>query len=650
MPLSTMRRRVLVAPMPTGSSCIMPVDLNEAMEYHGRGELSRAARIYESALAEDPEEPDALHLLGLVALQLGDPNRAVALISRAVSLRPDVATFHANLGEAYWALGQPDQVIACCQAALELEPDSPGVLCNLGSTLVARGELDSALVCLQKAIRLAPDFAAARNNLGKALMLKGDKVAAMEQFQQAVRLEPDSPEARNNLGELLLSLGEPAEALTHCQEAVRLSPGFPSAQNSLGRVLHTLGRLDEADSCFREAIRLAPTFAAAHASLAGLLEDFGAFEESLASLREALRHNPRHSGSWARLATRQREKLTQFDQSAIEGLLADPDLSPDDRWTLMFGLAHVEDSRGHFDRAARLFEQANALQRADFEARGLGYRPEAHRVFVDRLIDNFTHEFFGRLRSEGLNTERPIFVVGMPRSGTTLAEQILASHPRVFGAGELGVMRQTFEKLPRSVGRLEESPLDCIKYLNGTTLRDLARAHLFELDAMNTSAERIIDKMPENTLYLGLISLLFPQAKIIHCRRDLRDVALSCWMTHFAEIRWACDPDHIASRIIAYRHVMDHWSRVLPVPIFDLDYEAMVTDLEGVSRRLVAWCGLDWDPACLAFHKTRRPVRTTSVAQVRRPIYTTSVGRWKDYQRPLSSLFSRLQTAVSLNL
>ena len=150
--------------------------------------------------------------------------------------------------------------------------------------------------------------------------------------------------------------------------------------------------------------------------------------------------------------------------------------------------------------------------------------------------------------------------------------------------------------------------------------------------------------MPENTLYLGLIAAMFPRAKLIHCRRDPRDVALSCWMTHFAEMRWACDLDHIASRIIENHRVMDHWRRVLPVPIFELDYEAMVADLEGVSRQLVAWCGLDWDPACLDFHKTRRPVRTTSVAQVRQPLYTTSVGRWRSYQGPLAALFAELET------
>ncbi len=620
----------------------MTFDLSQALEHHERGDLDRAARIYEAILAVDPNEPEALHLLGLVALQRGDPTRAAALIGRAVSLQPADATFHANLGEAYWALGQLDKVIACCESALRLEPNSPGVLCNLGSTLVARGDVDGALNCFREAIRLAPDFAAVRNNYGNALRLKGDKVAALEQFRQAVRLDPDSVEARSNLGMILLGLGEPEEALVHCREAVRLGPGFPAARINLGNVVHKLGRLDEAAACFREAIRLQPASAAAHAGLGGVLEELGDLDESQALLREALRHDPRHAGAWARLATRLRDKLSETDETAIECLLADPKLAADQRWPLLFGLAHARDARGDFDRAAGLFAQANALQRVDFQARGRGYDPAAHRSFVNRLIAMFTPAFFERVRGVGLDTERPVFIVGMPRSGTTLAEQVLASHPRVFGAGELRLVREAFEALPEVTGHRDRAPLDCVLDLDRESLRRLGQRHLDALDALNGVADRVVDKMPENTLYLGLIAAMFPRARLIHCRRDPRDVALSCWMTHFADLRWACNLDHIASRINEYRRVMNRWQRVLPVPIFELEYEAMVTDLEEVSRRLVAWCGLDWDPACLDFHQTRRPVRTTSVAQVRQPVYTRSIGRWKNYERSLASMFARL--------
>ena len=359
------------------------------------------------------------------------------------------------------------------------------------------------------------------------------------------------------------------------------------------------------------------------------------------SLREALRHEPRNALVLARLATAMPAALSESERGSIESLLASANLPPEQRWPLLFGLARAVDARGEFDRAASLTFEANALQRADFRKRGMDYDPDAHRTFVDRLIATFTPEFFARVSGCGLETERPVFVVGMPRSGTTLVEQVLASHPRVFGAGELQLVPETFDSLPQATGRAE-SPLDCVKHLDRESIERLGRRHLDALAALNDSADRIVDKLPENTLFLGLIAVLFPQAKLIHCRRDLRDVALSCWMTHFANLRWACDLDHIATRIREYRRLMNHWRAVLPVRMLDVDYEAMVADPERSSRELVAWCGLEWDPACLEFHKTRRRVRTTSVAQVRQPIYRSSVGRWKNYEQPLAAVFAQL--------
>ena len=229
----------------------------------------------------------------------------------------------------------------------------------------------------------------------------------------------------------------------------------------------------------------------------------------------------------------------------------------------------------------------------------------------------------------------------MPRSGTTLVEQILASHPRVFGADELQLVSRMFDSLPAAIGR-KESPLDCLQHLDRQSIQRIGRLHLDALAALNDSADRIVDKMPENTLFLGLIAVLFPRATVIHCRRDMRDVALSCWMTHFVNLRWACDSHHIATRIRDYRRLMDHWHAVLPVRILDVDYEAMVDEPERTSRELLARCGLEWDPACLEFFKTRRRVQTNSLIQVRQPIYRGSVGRWKNYEQPLAAMFAEL--------
>ena len=492
----------------------------------------------------------------------------------------------------------------------------------------------------------SPGLVAAHNNMGNALGLKGDTTGAAEHFRAAVRLDPTAAAAHSNLGLIVLERGEPEEALLHCREAVRLRPTLLEAHINLGNVLQILGRPSEALESFRAAIRLKPNFAAAHAGVAGVLEELGDTAGSGESLREALRHDPRHTGALARLATQLREKLPAADQAAIERLSAEPGLPAARRWPMLFGLAQVLDARGEFTRAAECAATANALEYADFQRRGLAYDRAAHTLFVDRLLEAFTAEFFTRVRGWGLDTERPVFVVGMPRSGTTLVEQILASHPRVFGAGELQLARNEFRTLPEVTGRRGTLPHECVGYLDRNAIEQLARKHMNALADRNASADRFVDKMPENTLYLGFLAALFPRAKFIHCRRDLRDAALSCWITDFWQVRWACDQHQIASRAAEYRRVMEHWRRVLPVPLLEVDYESLVADQERVSRQIVEWCGLEWASECLEFHKTRRAVHTASAAQVRRPIYRSSVGRWKHYARPLAPMFAELEKLV----
>jgi hypothetical protein len=248
-------------------------------------------------------------------------------------------------------------------------------------------------------------------------------------------------------------------------------------------------------------------------------------------------------------------------------------------------------------------------------------------------------EFFARVRGFGLPTDRPVFIVGLPRSGTTLTEQILACHSHVFGAGELSLAREDFV----SLGAGDSAALAALSRLDQATVQRLAGDHLERLRALNADRARVADKMPQNYLYLGLLAALFPQAKFMHCRRDLRDIAVSCWMTDLLRVGWTNDPDHMASCFEEYVRIMDHWRQVLPVPLLEVHYEETVADLEGVARRLVDWCGLEWEPACLAFHESKRPVRTASLVQVRQPVNSRSVGRWKNYEQSLAPLFARLQ-------
>ena len=346
--------------------------------------------------------------------------------------------------------------------------------------------------------------------------------------------------------------------------------------------------------------------------------------------------------SLARLAVLLGAALPDADLAAIRRCLADPGLAADNRANLLFGLAQIQDARGDFADAAACLEEANGLALAEQKRRGSVYDPAEHRRFVDTILAAFQPALFDRLAGAGLVAPQPVFIIGLPRSGTTLIEQILSSHPQVHGAGEIPLSRRSLDEIPELLGRTDP-PLNSVTDWNPELIHQLAGRHdqrRRELDGGRS--QRIVTKMHEDYYYLGLIALMFPRAVVIHCRRDLRDVAFSCWLTNFRQVPWANHFDHIATRFGEYRRLMEHWRSVLPATIHPVDYEQTVADLEGVTRRLLAACGLDWHPACLEFHRTRRPVRTASMTQVRKPIYRRSVGRWKSYEHELGVLFSRL--------
>ncbi len=557
-----------------------------AIKHHQGGRLQAAEQIYRQILAVQPNHADAIHLLGVIAAQMGQHEVAVEYIGRAIELQGNAAFFHNNLGEAYRALGKTSEAVACYRRALDLKPDFAEAHYNLGNAWKDEGKLDEAVACYRRALDLKPDYADAHYNLANA-----------------------------------------------CKEQ---------------------GKLDEAVVCYRQALALKPDYAEVHANLADALKEMGDFQGAEASCRAALRHDPRCTVAHYKLAEIRGGKLPDEDLAAQRRLLEQGStsgvqraLTDAQRLFLHFGLAQVLDVRGEYAEAAEHLARGNALELSESRKRGREYDPQAHEVFVSRMIGVCTPDFFQRVRGFGLGdlgleSEIPVFVVGLPRSGTSLVEQILASHSQVFGAGETRLSSDTMAGT-RSTGHPGGQDADFVeglRQLDGPTAHRLAARHLEGLRALNPAALRIVDKVPDNYLLLGLLAGLFPRAKLIHCRRDLRDVAVSCWMTHFREIRWANDPQHIASRFRQYQRIMEHWRKVLPVPLLEVDYEETVADLECAARKLVAWCGLAWESRCLEFHQAQRPVRTVSAVQVRQPIFTTSVGRWRHYEQSLATLLS----------
>ena len=464
--------------------------------------------------------------------------------------------------------------------------------------------------------------------------------AAEQVYRQVLQVEPNQPDALHLLGVIASQMGKHEVAIEYIGRAIGLIGNQAAFHNNLGEAYRALHRIPEAVACYSRAIELKPDYAEPHNNLGVAFKEQGKLDEAVACcLRAALRHNPQSAFAHCKLAELLGGKLPENDLAAQRRLLEETELTDAQRLLLHFGLAQVLDARGEYAEAAEHLARGNAMQLSECRRLGKEYDLEEHESFITQMIEVCTPDFFERVRGFGLESELPVFVVGLPRSGTTLIEQILASHSHVFGAGEIALVHDTVAAL----GGQSADYIGGLRHLDRETAHRLASQHLERLRALDLTALRIVDKMPENYLSLGLLASLFPQAKLIHCRRDLRDVAVSCWMTRFQKVRWANDQQHIASRFHQYQRLMEHWRKVLPVPLLEVDYEETVADLGGVARRLVAGCGLAWEPACLEFYQAKRPVRTASTVQVRQPIFRTSVGRWKHYEHALASLFARLE-------
>ncbi len=614
---------------------------NLGLALKGQGKLDEAIACHRRALELKPDFAAAHYNLGVAFQDQGKPVEAIAAYRRALELQPDYAEAHSNLGIALKDQGKLDEAIACYRRALELKPDFAEVHSNLGIALKDQGKLDEAIACYRRALELKPNFAEAHSNLGSTLKDQGKPNEAIACYRRALELNPDFATAHGNLGNALKDQGRLDDAIACYRRALELKPDDAVVHNNLGKALKDQGKQDEAVACYHRALELKPGFADAHSNLGKTLEEIGDLQGAEDSFRTALGHNSRFILAHFQLATLLGGKLPEQDLAVQRRLLEEQELTDAQRVLLHFSLAHVLDARGEYAEAAEHLDRGNALQLSELRKCGKEYDPKDYELFITRIIGVSTPDFFQRVRGFGVESELPVFVVGLPRSGTTLIEQILASHSQVFGAGEILFVRDTMAAL----GGQDAHFIQGLDQLDRQTARRLASQHLERLRALSPTALRIVDKMPENYVSLGLLAALFPRAKFIHCRRDLRDVAVSCWMTHFQEIPWANDQQHMVLRFHEYQRLMEHWRKVLPAPLLEVDYEETVADLESVARKLVARCGLAWEPACLEFHQAKRPVTTASAVQVRQPVFRTSVGRWKHYEQALAPLFTRLEGA-----
>jgi tetratricopeptide (TPR) repeat protein len=611
------------------------------LAFQGLGKLDEAVASYREALRLRPGFALAQNNLGSALRELKLTEEAEIAFREALRQNPNLALAHSNLGQLLLERNELDQALVQCREAVRLFPNFAEGLSNLGNVLRAQDNLEEAKECYRKALALRPDVAMIHNNLGQALQEEGSLDRAIECYKKAIDIDPRSARFECHLASALAAKELPRDAITHYRRALELEPGWAEAHNGLGHQLQEENDLEQALSCYQEALRLKPDFADAHANIATILAEKGDLDGSEQCYREALRCDPDYVGAYAVLATHLRDKLPAADTVIMHQFLEREHLSEWKRALLHHGLAHICDARAEYDKAAEHADRANYHRRETWTREGKTYNRAEHAGFVLFLVKQFGPEYFERVRGWGLTTEVPTFVFGLPRSGTTLLEQILASHPQIHGAGELPLGKESFDKVPALLGH-SDPPAVCMPQITEAAVQQIGKSHLADLQRFNAQARRIVDKMPDNYLWLGFLATLFPTGKFIYSKRDVRDIAVSCWITNFKQIRWACDQEDIAGRILSHLAIMDHWRRVLPVDVLEVEYEETVANTETVARRIIDFCGLEWDPACLSFHENQRTVRTASLSQVRQPIYKGSVERWRRYEKALAPLFSAL--------
>ncbi len=646
--------------------------LEMATRLHRDGRIEPAELECFRILELESNHRDALFLLALIAHQKGDQPRAVVRLERTIRAAPQMLAAYCLLSEVHCQQRKPEAAFMAAEQALKLDSNSAAGLSCSAFALMGQGKLHEAVARFRTCLNLHPSFVRAHIGLGHAFRELGKLDDAETEYRSALELDPRQHVIHSDLGALLLAKGNVEKSLFHCHEALRGVPEFAPAHCNLANALRAVGNIPEAIRsyqraiefdprnpnyhvslgsalvetsqhqgaipCFQRALELSPGMAQVWSQLGQAFDEVGDLDQAFNCFRKALTLNPDQVSPYINLAAFHRSRVTDDDIQEMQRLIDQVSLEKRQRSALYFARSHYFDTKKDFEQAAFEAERGNSLTKAWFESEGKSYSPQDHRQFVETSMQVFDGPTIRRLGAGGLQTELPIFVIGMPRSGTTLTEQILSANPRIAGAGEPRFATVSFEALPQFMNRAGK-PLECVHEATADHVRKSTEKYLEQLRRTDIEATHIVDKMPENAWYLGWIAAMFPRARIIHCRRDVRDVALSCWLTNFKDLTWTNDFRHIAGRIHDYQRLMEHWRKTLSTPMLEIDYEQLVGDLESTSKKMFEWIGVEWTADCLHFHEAKRSVRTASLAQVRQPVYSHSVARWKNYERYLRSLF-----------
>jgi len=563
-----------------------------------KGSHSEAMALLQKVIKSQPKDAEALYLLGCCQASRHFWNEAINSLESSIKIQADVPQSHFALAGARIALGQLDDAITSLNSALKINPNLPDALVALGNIQIKQG----------------------------------DFIGARDYFEQVIKIAPETSDAYLGLAALEQEDGHHKKATRELELALKYNPKSIPALCAMANALSNLTRKDEARILYRKALKLDPNCFEAQASLA-MLHNFNAeYDKAVKLIEPLLKKKIRHSTLG--IAFAQSCKYSGRCDDAIEyinDVLEKPGLSKFEIKGLNFAAGKVLDGMNRYDEAFMHYKQGN-------DAISYLYDSVANTQYINDIIQVFNPALFMSAPVATSRGKRPIFIVGMPRSGTSLTEQIMAAHSNVYAAGELDTLFNISCQMKQDLGGEEAYPF-YVKKLDQANVNNMADVYLNKLNDFSTQAEYVTDKMPHNFYLVGLIQLLFPEARVIHCVRDPMDTCLSIYFQDFSEVHtYAKDLFNIGTHYHQYQRLMEHWKQVLSIPILDVHYEDLVSNQEGTTKRILEFCNLDWDENCLQFHKVKRTIDTASVDQVRQPLYTKSVKRWKHYEKYLDDL------------
>ena len=512
-------------------------------------------------------------------------------------------------------------------------------LLEKGIEHIRNNEVDEARAIFRGVLTQNPNQPDALNLLGTLEATQGELMQGLELIYRAAMLRPRDPVILNNLGHTFSKLYKSEDAIKYLERAVAINPEFIEALNNLGSAYRMAGRPQDATICFESLVEHHPDRPGGYVGLARLLHDEGKLTEAEELIRKGMEKSPTNGAGFAALAQVKKFKEAPPELEKMEELASPDEKGGAERKGLLFSLGKIFDDMGDYEKAFHYFERANAAVEAESDVTQFVNH-------VDKIISVFTEEFFAERQDYGCESNRPIFIVGMPRSGTTLLEQIVSSHPQIYGAGELEYLNKLAQK---SVEYCELHPTlapeypSNMLYMSKMGVEFLARSYLWDIKRHSTNADFVTDKMPHNFQNVGLVALLFPNVKIIHSKRSAMDNCLSIYTQSFNDFHaYKKDLSSLGTYYTHYMRLMDHWEKVLPDRVLEVKYEDLVADQEGKSREIIDYLDLPWADECLTYYKAARSVLTASRWQVRQPIYKGSVERWRNYETHLQPLLEAL--------